>query len=105
TGRAIPRLGGVGGSKSRDFATIMPTEPRPAAASTRAGPNTTAKVRPVERPNMVRLEEVAGCDEAKLELSETIEFLRTPERFRRLGARIPPGIMLFWAPGTGKTMF
>lgn len=52
----------------------------------------------------VRLEDVAGVDEAKLELTETIEFLRTPERFRQLGARIPRGIMLYGPPGTGKTM-
>jgi DNA-binding transcriptional regulator YbjK len=52
----------------------------------------------------VRLEDVAGCDEAKLELTETIEFLRSPDRFRRLGARIPRGIMLYGPPGTGKTM-
>ena len=52
----------------------------------------------------IRLADVAGCDEAKLELTETIEFLRTPERFHKLGARIPRGIMLYGPPGTGKTM-
>ena len=52
----------------------------------------------------IRLDDVAGCDEAKLELTETIEFLRSPERFHKLGARIPRGIMLFGPPGTGKTM-
>ena len=52
----------------------------------------------------VRLDDVAGVEEAKLELTETIEFLRTPERFHALGARIPRGIMLYGPPGTGKTM-
>ncbi len=52
----------------------------------------------------VRLDDVAGCDEAKLELTETIEFLKSPERFHKLGARIPRGIMLYGPPGTGKTM-
>jgi cell division protease FtsH len=52
----------------------------------------------------VRLDDVAGCDEAKLELTETIEFLRAPERFQRLGARIPRGVLLYGPPGTGKTM-
>src|SRR5204862_302278 len=52
----------------------------------------------------VLLADVAGCDEAKLELTETIEFLKSPERFHRLGARIPRGIMLWGPPGTGKTM-
>ncbi len=52
----------------------------------------------------VRLDDVAGVDEAKLELTETIEFLRSPEPFHKLGARIPRGIMLYGPPGTGKTM-
>ena len=52
----------------------------------------------------VSLDDVAGCDEAKLELTEMIEFLRSPERFRLLGARIPRGVMLYGPPGTGKTM-
>jgi cell division protease FtsH len=52
----------------------------------------------------VRFADVAGCEEAKVELSEAIEFLRAPERFHRLGARIPRGILLYGPPGTGKTM-
>jgi cell division protease FtsH len=52
----------------------------------------------------VRLDDVAGVEEAKLELTETIEFLKSPERFHQLGARIPRGIMLYGPPGTGKTM-
>ncbi len=48
--------------------------------------------------------DVAGVDEAKVELAETIEFLREPERFGRLGGRIPRGILLCGPPGTGKTL-
>ena len=48
--------------------------------------------------------DVAGVDEAKGELAETIEFLREPERFGRLGGRIPRGILLCGPPGTGKTL-
>jgi cell division protease FtsH len=48
--------------------------------------------------------DVAGVDEAKGELAETIEFLRKPERFGRLGGRIPRGILLCGPPGTGKTL-
>jgi cell division protease FtsH len=48
--------------------------------------------------------DVAGVDAAKAELTETIEFLRNPERFSRLGGRVPRGILLYGPPGTGKTL-
>src|SRR5829696_7165293 len=48
--------------------------------------------------------DVAGVDEATAELTETIEFLRNPERFSRLGGRVPRGILLYGPPGTGKTL-
>jgi cell division protease FtsH len=92
------RLTRRGRATARDgasFKTIMP-------APTRAD-GSTAGVRS-DLAGSVRLGDVAGCDEAKLELTETIEFLRTPERFHKLGARIPRGIMLYGPPGTGKTM-
>ena len=52
----------------------------------------------------VGFDDVAGVDEARTELSETIEFLRDPERFSRLGGRVPRGILLYGPPGTGKTL-
>jgi cell division protease FtsH len=52
----------------------------------------------------VSFQDVAGVDEARAELAETIEFLRDPERFGRLGGRSPRGILLSGPPGTGKTL-
>lgn len=58
----------------------------------------------VEHQIKTRFEDVAGVDEAKVELQEVIEFLRTPEKFRRLGGKVPKGVLLLGAPGTGKTL-
>ncbi len=52
----------------------------------------------------VTFEDVAGVDEAKEELQEVVEFLKEPEKFIALGARIPKGVLLIGAPGTGKTL-
>ena len=58
----------------------------------------------MEKDVKVRFTDVAGVDEAKEELVEVIEFLKTPERFRRLGGKIPKGVLLVGPPGTGKTL-
>lgn len=57
-----------------------------------------------KKDSTVRLSDVAGCEEAKAEVQEIIQYLRDPEKFRRLGARIPKGVLLVGAPGTGKTL-
>src|SRR5205809_1916503 len=72
----------------------------------------TLKMMPRTKPLQIRPEgsgsidwdDVAGCEEAKHELREVVEFLRKPERFRKLGATVPKGILLHGPPGTGKTL-
>jgi len=62
-----------------------------------------ARVHTGDQPT-VTFEDVAGVDEAKHELQEVVEFLKEPEKFVQLGARIPKGVLLVGAPGTGKTL-
>ena len=58
----------------------------------------------VETDTKTTFEDVAGVDEAKEELKEVVDFLKQPERWGRLGARIPKGVLLVGPPGTGKTL-
>jgi cell division protease FtsH len=57
-----------------------------------------------EREVDITFKDVAGIDEARQELQEIVEFLKTPEKFTRLGGKIPKGVLLVGAPGTGKTL-
>ena len=58
----------------------------------------------MESETKVTFDDVAGCDEAKEELREIIEFLKSPAKFNRLGGKIPKGALLLGPPGTGKTL-
>lgn len=62
-----------------------------------------AHIHPSELPK-VTFDDVAGAEDAKIELSETIRFLKDPEKIQRLGGRMPKGVLLVGPPGTGKTL-
>ncbi|MCF8197185.1 MAG: ATP-dependent zinc metalloprotease FtsH [Sulfuritalea sp.] len=57
-----------------------------------------------ESSNVITFADVAGCDEAKEEVYEMVDFLRDPSKFQKLGGRIPRGVLLVGSPGTGKTL-
>ena len=57
-----------------------------------------------ESTNTVTFADVAGCDEAKEEVKEVVDFLKDPQKFQKLGGRIPRGLLLVGPPGTGKTL-
>jgi cell division protease FtsH len=63
-----------------------------------------AKIYDRSKQMPVTFADVAGIDEAKAELQEIVDFLRSPDRYRRLGGRIPRGVLLIGPPGTGKTL-
>ena len=58
----------------------------------------------IDEKNKVTFQDVAGCDEEKAELEELVQFLKAPQKFTELGARIPKGVLLVGPPGTGKTL-
>jgi ATP-dependent metalloprotease len=68
----------------------------------KVGGGTSAEVRP-EHQN-TRFSDVHGCDEAKEELLDVVDFLKHPERYNKLGGRLPKGVLLIGPPGTGKTL-
>src|ERR671934_1550762 len=67
-------------------------------------PQTKPQVIKPSSESSIRWDDVAGCEEAKDELREVVDFLRSPDRYKRLGAKVPKGILLHGPPGTGKTL-
>ncbi len=68
------------------------------------GRSTARRVQPGEELERVTFKDVAGIDEAEDELVEVVDFLRNPQRYTKLGARVPHGVLLYGLPGTGKTL-
>ncbi|KAF2020813.1 cell division protease ftsH [Aaosphaeria arxii CBS 175.79] len=68
----------------------------------KVGGGTTAEVRPEQQST--RFSDVHGCDEAKEELQDVVDFLKNPDRYNKLGGRLPKGVLLIGPPGTGKTL-
>ncbi|KAF2642490.1 ATP-dependent metallopeptidase Hfl [Massarina eburnea CBS 473.64] len=68
----------------------------------KVGGGTSAEVRPESQS--ARFSDVQGCDEAKEELTDIVDFLKNPDRYNKLGGRLPKGVLLIGPPGTGKTL-
>jgi cell division protease FtsH len=88
-------------AKENDASQPAPGKP---AANSRPGQVSSHAVPRASLEPPVTFADVAGIDEVRIELEEIVQFLRDPERFKRLGARIPRGALLVGSPGTGKTL-
>src|SRR5438105_4674110 len=98
------RITGVGKNRTHLFERVKETaEPRQTEKKTASDRPAAKKVQgDLEPPTTFA--DVAGIDEVRIEVEEIVQFLRSPERFSRLGARIPRGALLVGPPGTGKTL-
>jgi cell division protease FtsH len=102
------RFSQMGKSRARRFERSEEAKTTPlqksSASVSKAGSVSRPVTARVHTPPNVTFADVAGIDEVRTELSEIVQFLRHPERFNRLGARIPRGALLVGQPGTGKTL-
>lgn len=85
------------------FAIFMLTKMNAAGGNQKAFEFSKSRAR-LEGDIKVRFKDVAGCDEEKEEMAEIIDYLKSPKKFAKMGARIPKGILMVGPPGTGKTL-
>jgi cell division protease FtsH len=105
---------GTGTSLATVLSTLLPTIfliifaifflRRPTGLEMRSGLGKSRAKRLAQAQQRVTFEDVAGVDEAKESLKEIVDFLRAPQKFQRLGGKIPRGVLLVGSPGTGKTL-
>ena len=103
------RMRGPGGGPGMPLGSQMPGRPSlPGGGGFNGigGPNLNSfwEGDPKDPPLTTRFEDVAGCDEAKFELQEVVDFLKNPEKYNAAGAKMPKGVLLEGSPGTGKTL-
>jgi len=90
---------GHGSGPGTNFSNLSRSNPRVISAATSKSNKDGHMLRPY-----VTFQDVAGAEQAKLELQEVVEFLKEPAKFARLGARVPKGVLMAGLPGTGKTL-
>jgi len=96
-------MGGGVPDVSGGFQIIDPPEPLPLDVDGKPMRGLAPTLEDLARPT-VTMADVAGIEEAKRDVSEVIEFLKTPEKFHKLGAKMPRGLLFYGPPGTGKTL-
>jgi cell division protease FtsH len=99
-----PQLGGAAADLHPGAAVLRPPFDGGGAQGALSFTKSKAKVYVPDEESRVTFADVAGVDEAKQELTEIVDFLKTPERYAEIGARIPKGVLLVGPPGTGKTL-
>ena len=103
--RQLLWLGLTGGVLGYAYWTLSTTWDPQSMANGKTGAFKNGEVKPTDLTNFtVTFSEVLGCDEAKEELEEVVDFLKNPSKYTRLGGKLPKGALLVGPPGTGKTM-
>ncbi|GIX62435.1 metalloprotease/cell division cycle protein [Babesia caballi] len=104
TGIVLMLLGGLLFRRDHDFGHVTPSEPPSPKDNKARPPPPPAPSRPAVMLERVYFKDILGIDEAKEELTEVVKFIKHPDLYQDIGAKIPKGVLLVGPPGTGKTM-